>query len=171
MSPMRAHNHFRCTRSLARPALGALLMGAMLLALYGCGSGGKPRTSAARQASVPKYVTEPFTHVQQLVERGAQLVVADGCSACHLMHSSASTGPSFLRFAGYRVRLEDGRSQVVDERFMRAGLLDPRANELAGYDPRPMLAALARLHLRAHPAQLAALIAFIEQVGPEPPPE
>jgi hypothetical protein len=31
-----------------------------------------------------------------------------------------------------------------------------------------MLAALARLHLAEEPHQVAALAAFIEQVGPEP---
>ncbi|MGA2455724.1 MAG: hypothetical protein ABSG93_19650 [Solirubrobacteraceae bacterium] len=153
------------------PVAGALLAGAALLALCGCGSSGAPSASIARQASVPKYVTEPFTHEQQLVEQGAHLVIADGCSACHLMQSARSGGPSFLRFAGYRVTLTDGRSLVVDERFLQEGLLDPRANELQGFDAAPMLAALARLHLREHPAQVAALTAFIEQVGPEPAPE
>jgi hypothetical protein len=173
MCSMRAHDTHRCApvSAPARRAASALLACATLLLLSGCGSSGKPSARVARQASVPKYVTEPFTHVQQLVEQGAHLVIADGCSACHLMRSTRSTGPSFLRFAGYRVRLTDGRSLVVDERFLRDGLLDPRANELAGYDAAPMLAALARLHLREHPAQLPALIAFIEQVGPEPAPE
>jgi hypothetical protein len=66
------------------------------------------------------------------------------------------------------VTLADGRSVLVDERFVREGLLDPRANELRGYDPAPMVVALARLHLASHPRQVAALAAFIEQVGPEP---
>jgi hypothetical protein len=57
---------------------------------------------------------------------------------------------------------------LVDERFVREGLLRPRANELAGYDPAPMLAALSRLHLDRQPRQVQALAAFIEQVGPEP---
>jgi hypothetical protein len=171
MCSMRAHEIHRCAPAPARRTAGALLAGATLVLLSGCGSSGKPSASVARQASVPKYVTEPFTHVQQLVEQGARLVIADGCSACHLMQSTHSTGPSFLRFAGYRVRLRDRRSLVVDERFLRDGLLAPRANELAGYDAAPMLAALARLHLREHPAQLPALVAFIEQVGPEPAPE
>ena len=64
--------------------------------------------------------------------------------------------------------LSDGRRALVDERFLRAGLLDPRGHELRGYDAAPMLAALAHLRLRADPGQAAALAAFIEQVGPEP---
>jgi hypothetical protein len=148
---------------------GALIAGGLLacaLALCGCGS--SSTSSANRTASVPGYVTEPFTPEQKLVEQGAPLIVADGCSACHLNGAARAGAPDFSSFAGHRVKLVDGRSVLVDERFLREGLLDPRANELSGYDPAPMLAAIARLHLASHSGQVAALAAFIEQVGPEP---
>jgi cytochrome c5 len=148
------------------PKLGAPLLCAIALALCGCATG--TTQSAATTASVPAYVTEPFTPEQQLIEQGAPLIVADGCSACHLNATAHVSAPSFSSFAGHRVRLADGRSVLVDEHFLREGLLHPRANELQGYDPSPMLAALARLHLASKPRQLAALAAFIEQVGPEP---
>jgi len=115
---------------------------------------------------VPGYVTEPFTPQEQRVERGARLIVTDGCSSCHL-HAAAGVAPSFQSFAGHRVTLVDGRHVLVDERFLREGLLRPRAAEIRGYDPGPMLAALARLHLARHPEDVAALSAFIEQIGPE----
>lgn len=143
-----------------------LLMFVTALALCACGASSGP--SAAHTASVPAYVTEPFTPEQKLIERGAPLIVADGCSACHLDAAAHTDAPNFSSFAGHRVKLTDGRSVLIDERFLREGLLHPRVNELIGYDPAPMLAALARLHLAAHPAQVAALAAFIEQVGPEP---
>jgi cytochrome c oxidase subunit II len=116
---------------------------------------------------VPAYVTQPLTPEQKLIERGARLVVADGCSACHLDAATPTLAPSFLSFAGHHVTLSDGRSMLVDERFVREGLLHPTANEIRGYAPGPMLAALARLHLDSQPAQVAALAAFVEQVGPE----
>ena len=150
-------------------AVGGLLAGALALALCGCGSGsGAPSAPAARSTALPAYVTEPFTHEQQLVEQGAQLVVADGCAACHLIASAHGVAPSFSSFAGHRVTLAGGRGVLVDERFVREGLLHPREHEIAGYDPAPMLAAVARVHLAEHPQQAAALAAFIEQVGPEP---
>jgi hypothetical protein len=117
---------------------------------------------------VPSYVTEPFTHQQQLIEQGARLVVADGCSACHLNLSKPGIAPSFSSFAGHRVKLSDGRTVLVDERFVREGLVNPQPASLKGYDPAPMLAALTRLHLSSQPRQVAALAAFIEQIGPEP---
>jgi hypothetical protein len=84
------------------------------------------------------------------------------------MAGKSGLGPSFSSFAGHVVTLTDGRRALVDEPFLRKGLDDPRAELLKGYDPAPMLAALARLHLAHEPRQVAALAAFIEQVGPEP---
>jgi hypothetical protein len=145
----------------------ALLAGLFALVLAGCGAAATPTTSS-HAASVPSYVTEPFTHQQQLVEQGARLVIVDGCSACHLALSKPGVGPSFASFAGHRVTLANGHTVVVDEHFLRTGLTHPRGALLKGYDPAPMLAALARLHLDSEPQQVAALAAFIEQIGPEP---
>jgi len=140
----------------------------LILLLAGCGASGAPSTPSAGRSSVPAYVTEPFTHEQQLIEQGARLVIVDGCSACHLIAARHGIAPSFSSFAGHRVTLSDGRSVLVDEQFMREGLVHPARAELKGYDPAPMLAAVKRLQLGAKPAQVAALAAFIEQIGPEP---
>jgi len=146
-----------------------LLGAACVLALAGCGSGGG--TSAPSTASsIPSFASEPYTHQQELVVQGARLIVTDGCSACHLVAHTRHAGPSFDDFAGHDVTLADGRTVLVDERFLREGLLHPGAESLAGYDPAPMIAAVTRLHLGAHPAQVAALVAFIEQIGPESEP-
>jgi hypothetical protein len=140
---------------------------ALALALAGCGSSAAPATQGSSSSSVPAYVTEPFSPEQKLVEQGARLVVSDGCSVCHLMTGAHPNAPPFLSFAGHHVTLTGGRSVLVNERFMREGLLHPSANELAGYDPAPMLEALAHVHLASQPNQVAALAAFIEQIGPE----
>lgn len=147
---------------------GAFAAGLLALTLAGCGSSAGGNAPSTTTESVPAYVTEPFSPEQKLIEQGAPLIVADGCSACHLMTDKPSLGPSFSSFAGHVVTLADGRKALVDEHFLREGLLHPRAEMLKGYDPAPMLAALARLHLASHPHQVAALAAFIEQVGPEP---
>ncbi len=158
-------------RAAGRVIAGALLAGAIVPALCGCGASGATSAGGSRSSSVPAYVTEPFTHEQQRVEQGARLVVADGCAACHLSASARGVAPSFSSFAGHRATLAGGRRAVVDERFVREGLLHPRGHEIRGYDPAPMLAALGRLRLDDRPQQVAALAAFIEQVGPEPAPE
>jgi hypothetical protein len=145
-----------------------LLAGALLLALCSCGGAGGASGAHQHTASVPAYVVEPFSHEQQLVEQGARLVVADGCAACHLSAPGKAIAPSFASFAGHRVELTDGHTAVVEERFLREGLSKPRRLVIRGYSAAPMLAAVQRLGLASHPAQVAALAAFIEQVGPEP---
>lgn len=145
-----------------------LLAGALLLALCSCGGAGTASGEHQHTASVPAYVVEPFSHEQQLVEQGARLVVSAGCAACHLSAQGKAIAPSFASFAGHSVELADGRSAVVEERFLREGLANPRRIVIRGYAAAPMLAAVRRLHLASHPQQLAALAAFIEQVGPEP---
>jgi len=143
-----------------------MLASALGVVLAGCGAGGSS-SSGSHAASVPSYVSEPFTNEQQLVEQGARLVVADGCASCHLSAKGKAIAPSFSSLAGHRVTLTDGRTVLVEERFLRESLLDPSRTLIKGYDPAPMLAALRRLRLASQPHQVAALAAFIEQVGPE----
>jgi len=64
--------------------------------------------------------------------------------------------------------LTDGRSVVVNERFVTQALLHPGKTSIRGYDAASMLAATRHLDLPKHPEQVAALAAFIEQIGPEP---
>jgi cytochrome c oxidase subunit II len=144
-----------------------LLAGALLLTLSSCGAANTASSGRPHTASVPAYVVEPFSHEQQLVEQGARLVVSDGCAACHLSAQGKAIAPSFASFAGHRVELTGGRTVLVEERFLREGLLNPGRTVIKGYAAAPMRAAVQRLHLSAHPQQVAALAAFIEQVGPE----
>jgi hypothetical protein len=149
-------------------AIGAI---ALMLAsvLAGCGANGMSSSAGSSSTSTePAYVNEPFTHQQLLVEQGARLAVSYGCAACHLGAAGRGIAPSFASFAGHQVTLADGRRVLVDEHFLRVGLLHPESAEIKGYDPAPMLAAIRRLHLASHPGQVAALVAFIEQIGPEP---
>lgn len=136
----------------------------MLLVLAGCGTSGQRSVVSTE----PSYVSEPFTHQQQLIEQGARLIVTDGCSACHLSSSGRRIAPSFASFAGHRITLTSGRRVVVDEHFLREALRNPSHTQIEGYDPAPMRRAITQLRLASHPQQIAALAAFIEQIGPEP---
>ncbi len=136
--------------------------------LCGCGAGvGTQAQSNRTVAGEASYANLPPTHEQQLVERGAHLFVVHGCSSCHAIGGSSSVGPSFARLAGNRVTLADGRHVLVDASFLHKALLNPRAAAVKGYSLAPMLAAVERLQLKRHPADITALAAFIEQIGPE----
>jgi len=154
-------------RRRARASVAAALALLLLLVLAGCGTSHTSSTRGAEPAGDP-YVSEPFTHQQKLVALGAQLVVSEGCSACHLIGSANVRAPGFATFAGHHVTLVGGHRALVDERFLRNGLLHPESVTIKGYDAGPMIRALARLHLAEHPARVAALAAFIEEIGPEP---
>jgi hypothetical protein len=138
---------------------------AILLSLTGCGTGAKANDQTS---SAPAYVSEPFTPQQQLIQQGARLVVTDGCAACHLEARTAKVAPSFASFAGHRMMLTDGQRVLVNERFVIEALLHPGKSAIEGYDAASMLSATRRLDLPKHPQQVAALAAFIEQIGPEP---
>jgi cytochrome c551/c552 len=159
-------------------ASGAVLFASAALAsAAGCGLQGRPAgtgagASAGAGASTegPASAAAPFTHQQQLVERGARLYVSDGCSACHAIDAKrGGLGPSFAVLAGNRVTLADGRRALVDERLLHVALTDPARVEVRGYAPAPMLAAVRRLGLARDPPAVSALAAFIEQIGPETP--
>lgn len=169
--PRRCGSPARAPRGLASRlaqvatfALAAPLAAAALLALAGCGASG---TRGASTERVPTYESEQPTHEQQLVERGAPLIVADGCAACHLLASARRIAPSFTSLAGHRVTLADGRRVLVDERVLREALRRPAAYAIKGYDAAPMIAAVRRAHLPSDPRAVEELAAFIEQVGPE----
>jgi hypothetical protein len=152
--------------ALHRRSLRAVAYGCATAALL-CSCGAGSPGAATGSGQVPSYVTAPFTHQERLVQQGAGLFVADGCSACHAIAGRAGLGPSFARFAGSEVVLADGRRALVDEAFLRKALLEPASLVLRGYPLAPMLAAVARLRFARHRADVTALAAFIEQVGPE----
>lgn len=146
----------------------ALLAAALLISLTGCGASGKSSSQDSQSSTAPAYASEPFTAQQRLIEQGAHLVVSDGCSACHLIATGRRIAPSFASFAGHPVTLTDGRRVIVNEKFVREALLHPDTPPIKGFNPAPMLQATKHLNLAAHPQQVAALAAFIEQIGPEP---
>jgi hypothetical protein len=145
-----------------------LLASVVFVALSGCGASKSTNAVDTPTPPEPQHAPEPFTRHQQLVEQGASLILSDGCSACHLDKTAHALGPDFTNFAGHEVTLADGRRALVNERFIREALLHPTKNPIAGYDPALMLTATEHLHLSSRPGQVAALAAFIEQMGPEP---
>ena len=136
--------------------------------MSGCGASKTQSTQGSLTSTEAASAAEPFTAHQQLIAQGARLIVADGCAACHLMRTARGVGPSLASFAGHDMTLASGRRVLVDERFLREALANPRKDPISGYDPAPMIAAVERLHLSSRPQQISALAAFIEQIGPEP---
>ncbi len=57
--------------------------------------------------------------------------------ACHTCHADKpnARGPSLVGVFGKPVRLQDGRSVLVDETYIRESILNPNAKIAAGYKP------------------------------------
>ncbi|HTQ69177.1 MAG TPA: cytochrome c [Solirubrobacteraceae bacterium] len=166
--PTRWERHDRVAALVV--GLSVILSG---LTVAGCGgSGGSQRQIPSAEQQLPGYLTGPPTPKEQLVAKGARLAITDGCSACHLSGArtrSGPTGPNFYGFAGRDVTLTNGQVVLVDESFVTRALEHPGRYTIRGYPPRLMSRVLGRLHvdLQDEPQQVAALAAFIEQVGPE----
>jgi cytochrome c oxidase subunit 2 len=84
-----------------------------------------------------------------------------GCSGCH---SPASTvhAPSLDGIIGRTVHLQDGRSIVADENYVRDSILLPKKDVVAGFEPvMPSFAG------QVSEEDIQALIAYLRSTGPE----
>ncbi|MCH7493281.1 c-type cytochrome [bacterium] len=62
-----------------------------------------------------------------LVERGALLATAKGCSVCHSTDGTRVIGPTWQGLLGREERMVDGSTLVVDEAYIRESITDPTA--------------------------------------------
>jgi cytochrome c oxidase subunit 2 len=95
-----------------------------------------------------------------LVQRGFALYRTLGCSGCHAAGSTVHA-PPLEGLVGRTVHLQDGRTLVADEAYVRDSILLPRRDVVAGYEPvMPSYAG------QVDDDAIAALIAWMR----EPPP-
>jgi cytochrome c oxidase subunit 2 len=69
-----------------------------------------------------------------IARRGFELYRRYGCSGCHDPGSTVHA-PSLAGLVGRTVHLEDGRTLVADENYVRDSILLPRKDIVAGYAP------------------------------------
>jgi len=69
------------------------------------------------------------------LERGRQLMEAEGCLSCHSTDGSEIAGPTLKNIVGRVVRLKDGTEVVADDTYLREAILDPEKRMVGGYDP------------------------------------
>ncbi|MCU1750582.1 c-type cytochrome [Pseudomonas sp. 6D_7.1_Bac1] len=93
-----------------------------------------------------------------VLEKGRLLVEKHGCSACHSQDGSASLGPGWKGLYGRTEQLADGTSVPVDEAYLKAAILDPKARRVQGYPPVMVAYTL-------NEDELGALVALIKSLG------
>jgi cytochrome c oxidase subunit II len=69
-----------------------------------------------------------------LTETGKQLFMSLGCSTCHRFDTQGR-GPNLMALYGQPVNLEDGRTVIADDNYIRESILAPAAKVVAGFKP------------------------------------
>jgi cytochrome c oxidase subunit 2 len=93
-----------------------------------------------------------------LAASGDSLFQQLGCSTCH-RSDSQGRGPNLVGIFGKPVHLEDGRTVMVDENYLRQCILSPGTNIPSGFKPiMPVFQGLVGEE------QLTALVAYIKSL-------
>lgn len=96
-----------------------------------------------------------------IAARGFELFRQFGCSGCHAAGSTVHA-PDLAGILGRTVHLQDGRSLVADENYIRYSVLLPKKDVVAGYEPiMPSFAG------QVSQEELLAIIEYLRQTGNE----
>jgi cytochrome c oxidase subunit 2 len=97
-----------------------------------------------------------------LAANGESIFQQLGCSTCHRFDTQGR-GPNLAGLFGKPVQLEDGRTVVADENYIRESILSPAAKIVFGFKPiMPVFQGLVSEE------QLSALVAYIKSLNQPP---
>src|SRR3989475_896104 len=97
-----------------------------------------------------------------LASNGQNIFQQLGCVTCH-RSDTQGRGPNLVGLFGKRVPLEDGRTVIADENYVRESILNPSAKIVSGFKPiMPVFQGLVSEE------QLNALIAYIKSLNQPP---
>ena len=94
-----------------------------------------------------------------VADRGRRLFEQLGCVACHLLDRQG-IGPVLSGVFGSQVRLQDGRTTLADESYVRESILRPQAKITAGFQTL-----MPSFQGRLNEEELMQLIAYIKSLG------
>jgi|ERR1051326_6234839 cytochrome c oxidase subunit 2 len=96
-----------------------------------------------------------------LAANGQSIFLQLGCSTCH-RSDTQGRGPNLVGVFGKPVQLEDGRSVVADENYVRESILSPSAKVVSGFKPiMPVFQGLVSED------QLTALVEYVKSLSPQ----
>ncbi len=114
------------------------------------------------------YVMTPTDYAQWLSggERGETMTAAGerlfsqyGCATCHVANGSGRC-PSLQGLFGQPVHLQDGRTVIADETFIRQAIVNPNSMPVVGYSP-----IMPTFQGQISEEQVLQLIAYIKSLG------
>jgi len=98
-----------------------------------------------------------------LHETGKELFSALGCATCHRFDVQGH-GPSLVGIYNKPVLLEDGRTVIADDNYLRESIVNPTAKIVSGFKPvMPTFQGLVS------DEQLNALVAYVKSLSQPPP--
>jgi cytochrome c oxidase subunit II len=97
-----------------------------------------------------------------LAENGQALFQQLGCSTCHRFDVQGR-GPSLAGIFGKPVQLEDGRSVIADEDYIRESILNSQAKIVSGFKP-----IMPIFQGQVSEEQLNALVAYVKSLSQAP---
>jgi len=97
-----------------------------------------------------------------LQETGKLLFVSLGCESCH-RSDVQGRGPNLVGIYNKPVLLEDGRTVIADENYVRESILNPTSKIVSGF--RPIMPTFQGIVTED---QLNALVAYIKSLSQSP---
>ncbi len=94
-----------------------------------------------------------------LASNGQQLFQQLGCATCH-RSDTQGRGPNLAGLFGKQVLLEDGRTVVADENYIRESILNPGAKIVSGFKP-----IMPSYQGQVSEESLMALVAYIKSLS------
>jgi len=94
-----------------------------------------------------------------LVSNGEQLFQQLGCATCHRFDTQGR-GPNLIGIFGKPVLLDDGRTVVADENYVRESILNPGAKIVSGFKP-----IMPTFQGQVSEENLMALVAYIKSLS------
>jgi cytochrome c oxidase subunit 2 len=99
-----------------------------------------------------------------LAEQGEKLFQQFGCSTCHLLDQQGRC-PILRGLYNKPVQLNDGRTVLADDAYIRESILDPNAKIVAGFEPNVM----PNFKGQVSEENVIQLIAFVKSLAPSAP--
>jgi cytochrome c oxidase subunit 2 len=96
---------------------------------------------------------------QPMAVTGQTLFAEYGCSTCH-RSDTEGRGPNLAGLYGKPVVLEDGRTLIADENYIRESIVDPGAKIVQGFKP-----IMPTYQGQISDEQLNALVQYVKSVG------
>lgn len=99
-----------------------------------------------------------------LVEQGQQLFTQNGCSTCHLLDQQGRC-PILRGLYNKPVQLNDGRTIIADDAYLRESILEPNAKIVSGFEANIM----PNFKGQISEENVIQLIAYIKSLSPTTP--